>query len=265
MLSRIFTTPRALGAAQAAIAAASAILLILLARTRDIKLTKETLVALLRGCLQVVVVGSIVFFLLGQPMWTAIIILAGMIGAAATIGARRSKEIPGAFWVTLQGIGLGAGCFIVVMTVMGVIEWKMSSLVPVGSMLIANAMNTVALSLDRFGSDVKAHAGEIEAALALGAEPKETVRPYVQAATEAGLIPRLNSLRSLGIVWIPGLMSGMILAGDDPVYAAIYQFVVIAMIFAASGLTTIVSMLLIRSQIFSPAMQLLLRPREGQK
>jgi putative ABC transport system permease protein len=51
----------------------------------------------------------------------------------------------------------------------------------------------------------------------------------------ASLIPRIDSLRSLGIVWIPGLMAGMVLAGSDPVYAAIYQFVVIAMVFASSA------------------------------
>ena len=265
MLDRIFTNPLLLGAAQAVVAAVSALLLTLLARARQINLIKETVVALMRGCLQVVAVGSVVLLLLEQPKWTAIIVLVAMIGAGATIAARRSEDIPGVFWVALQGIGLGAGSFIVVMTLIGVIEWEMSSIVPVGSMLIANAMNTVALSFDRFDSEVKAHVGEIEAALSLGAEPKETVRRYVQAGTEAGLIPRLNSLRSLGIVWIPGLMTGMILSGEDPVYAAIYQFVVIAMLFAASGLTTIVSMLLIRSRVFSPAMQLLLRPREGKE
>ncbi|MEJ2557647.1 MAG: ABC transporter permease, partial [Anaerolineae bacterium] len=90
--------------------------------------------------------------------------------------------------------------------------------------------------------------------------PKAIVAPYVQAAVHASLIPRIDSLRSLGIVWIPGLMAGMILAGSEPVYAAVYQFVVIAMIFAVSGLTSVTSTLLIRSHAFSPAEQLILRP-----
>jgi putative ABC transport system permease protein len=101
--------------------------------------------------------------------------------------------------------------------------------------------------------------------LALGAEPKNTVTPYVQAAVQASLIPRIDSLRSLGIVWIPGLMAGMVLSGEDPVYAAIYQFVVIAMIFAAAGLTSVVSTLLIRSRVFSSAQQLTLQPGRSGK
>jgi hypothetical protein len=109
------------------------------------------------------------------------------------------------------------------------------------------------------------HVGPIEAGLALGAAPTKVVSPYVQEAVEASLIPRVDNLRSLGIVWIPGLMAGMILAGSDPVYAAIYQFVVIAMIYASSGLTSVASTLLIRSHVFSEAEQLVLRqsPREA--
>jgi putative ABC transport system permease protein len=146
-----------------------------------------------------------------------------------------------------------------------VIDPAISSLIPVGSMLIANGMNSGALALDRFRSELESHVGQIEAALALGADARDTVTPYAHAAVRASLIPRIDSLRSLGIVWIPGLMAGMILAGEDPVYAAIYQFVVIAMIFAASGLTSIASVLLIRSRVFTPAQQLVVRPGVGEE
>jgi putative ABC transport system permease protein len=126
--------------------------------------------------------------------------------------------------------------------------------------LIANAMNTNGLALNRFRSDVLAHVGEIETALALGADGNSSVAPYVQVSFEASLIPAIDSLRSLGIVWIPGLMAGMLLSGARPVYAAIYQFVVLAIIFAASGLTALVSTLLMRTRVMSAAEQLILRP-----
>jgi len=260
LLDHLFLDPRALGLVQAAIATLLALGVVLLARCQRIHLERETLVALVRGFVQIVVVGSVLLLLLQGPLWASVIALLAMILAAASIAARRARGIPGAFWVSLLGISFGSGLVIVSMTWLGVIDSAVSSLIPVGSMLIANAMNTNGLALDRFRSEVQAHAGQIEAGLALGAEPKQTVVPQVQAAVEASLIPRIDSLRSLGIVWIPGLMAGMILAGTDPVYAAIYQFVVIAMIFAASGLTSIVSTLLIRSRVFSPAQQLILRP-----
>ena len=75
----------------------------------------------------------------------------------------------------------------------------------------------------------------------------------MQVSFEASLIPAIDSLRSLGIVWIPGLMAGMLLSGRATVYAAIYQFVLLAMIFASSGLTSLVSTLLIRARVMSPA------------
>ena len=112
------------------------------------------------------------------------------------------------------------------MTWLGVIDTRITALVPVGSMIIANAMNTNGLTLNRFRSDVLAHTGEIETALALGADTGNSVATYVQASVEASLIPAMDNLRSLGIVWIPGLMAGMLLSGARPIYAAIYQFVV---------------------------------------
>jgi len=97
--------------------------------------------------------------------------------------------------------------------------------------------------------------------LALGAASKQTVASYVQISFQASLIPAIDSLKWLGIVWIPGLMAGMLLSGSDPVYAAIYTFVTISMIFSASGLTALISSLLIRNHAFSPAEQLTLRPQ----
>ena len=247
------------GLSQALIAALLAMGVTLLARTRAIHMEREVLVALLRGFLQIVVVGSVLVLVLQGPGLVSVLILLSMMLAAATIASKRAKGIAGAFQVSLYGISLGSGVVIVLMTLLGVIESEMTSLIPLGSMLIANAMNSSAQALDRFKAELQAHTGEIEAGLALGVDPKLVVTPYVRAAVQASMIPRVDTLRSLGIVWIPGVMAGMVLAGSDPVYAAIYQFVVIAMIFSASALTSLVSTLLIRSRAFSPAEQLILR------
>jgi putative ABC transport system permease protein len=107
---------------------------------------------------------------------------------------------------------------------------------------------------------VTGNVGQIEAALSLGASASNTVNPYVQNAFHASLIPALDNMKSLGIVWIPGLMAGMLLSGSPPIYAAIYQFVVLAMIFSASAITCLVSTTLVRKRSFSPQEQLVLRP-----
>jgi putative ABC transport system permease protein len=259
VLKFFFSSQLVLGLAQAGIAALAALLVVFLARKRQIHLEKEATIAMLRGIVQIVAVGSILLLLLRGPRWSSAFLLAAMIVAAGATSARRAKGMPDAFRVSIWAIACGAGSVIALMTWLGVIDTAITALVPVGSMLIANAMNTNGLALNRLRSDVLAHTGEIETALALGAEANGSVAPYVQASFEASLIPAIDSLRSLGIVWIPGLMAGMLLSGARPIYAAIYQFVVLAMIFAASGLTSLVSTLLIRSRIFTPAEQLMLQ------
>jgi putative ABC transport system permease protein len=260
MWKQFFSPELARGAGQAAAAAAAAVVVMLLARTRRIHVERETATALVRGLLQIVVVGSVLAVLLRGPRWTSVFILALMMVAAAATSARRAKRIPGAFRASLYAIAGGAGAVIALMTLAGAIDPGIATLIPIGSMLVANAMNANGLALDRFRSEVQAHVGVIESALALGAAPESAVAPYVQGSYQASLIPAIDNLRSLGIVWIPGLMAGMVLSGSPPVYAAIYQFVVLSMIFAASGLTCLISTTLIRSRAFSPAEQLVLRP-----
>jgi putative ABC transport system permease protein len=260
MLKQVFSNQLSLGLAQALVATALALAVMGLARKRQIHLERDIIIALIRGIVQIVAVGSILVLLLRGPRWTSVFVLAAMMAAAAATSAQRAKGIPGAFGVSFYSIAFGAGLVIVLMTWAGAIDTAITSLIPVGSMLIANSMNTNSLTLNRFRSEVEAHTGLIETALALGAGSKQTVSPYVQASFQASLIPAIDSLRSLGIVWIPGLMTGMLLSGSKPIYAAIYQFVILSMIFSASGLTSLVSTLLIRTHAFSPAEQLTLRP-----
>lgn len=246
------------GLTQAGIAALAAMIVVVIAQSARIQLARETSIALIRGLVQIIAVGSVLAILLRGPRWTGGIMLAAMMVAAGNISAKRAKNMPGAFVVSTWAIVCGAGSVIAVMTTLRVIDSAITSLIPVGSMLIANAMNANGLALNRFRADVLAHLGQVETALALGAEPAVSVAPYVQSSAEASLIPAIDSMRSLGIVWIPGLMAGMLLSGSRPLYASIYQFVVLAMIFASSGITVLVSMMLMRTKVFSPAEQLLL-------
>src|SRR6185312_11506730 len=256
MLKHFFPDQLALGFAQAAVTAVLAIVVAMIAGKRKIHVEWETVIALVRGLAQIIAVGFILVLMLKGPQWTSAIMLSAMVLAAGATSARRTKKIPGSFGVSFWSILLGSGSVIAVMTWAGAIDGAITSIVPVGSMIIANAMNTNALVLERFRAEIESHIGEIESALALGAAPDVSVSREVQSSFSASLIPALNNLRSLGLVWIPGLMAGMVLSGSSPLYAAIYQFVVIAMIFGSSGLTSLISTSLIRKRIFTPAEQL---------
>jgi putative ABC transport system permease protein len=259
VLNHFFHSQLALGLAECAVTALLALVVMLLAHKRAPGLLKELPIAEIRGIAQIVAVGAILAVMLRGPDWTSILVLAGMMLAAASIVRKRAKQIPRAFALALIAICTGAGTVLAVMIVFGVIPLKITMLVPVGSMVIANTMNTQSLFLDRLRGEVTSHVGEVESALALGASADAAVQPYLNAAYRACLIPSVDNIRSLGIVWIPGIMAGMVLSGASPLFAALYQFVVLTTIFSASALACFVSSHLVTRRIFTVQEQLLLR------
>jgi putative ABC transport system permease protein len=244
----------ALGLWQALVVCVLALAVAALGSWRQLELRRETAVALVRGLGQMLAVGLVLVWLLrGEAWWSAPALLL-MCAAAARMAhgrlrpkrgaagaARGSYTPPFCYAICLRAIATGSAVVIAAMSLCGVIAIKATALVPLGSMIIANSMNTCTQVLERFASDLRLNSGRVEAALALGASGPQAALPYARNAIGSALIPSLNSLRSLGIVWIPGFAAGMLLAGSEPVYTAIYQFVVIAMIYAASGLTALVA------------------------
>jgi UDP-glucose/iron transport system permease protein len=248
------------GLAQAVGAIALCAIVVVLCRWHGLRVEREAAVSMARGLVQMVFVGMVLAVLLHGSLLIGALILLLMTGAAAVTAARRLKGIDGALLLCFWAIGAGGGTVIAVMLATGSLQADIAILVPVGSMIIANAMNACAQAVERFRAEIVAHVGQIEAGLALGAEPAVTVAPYLQSSVYASLLPRLDMLKSLGLVWIPGVMAGMMVSGASPVYAGIYQFIIVAMILAASGIAGLVATVLMRARVFSPAAQLALRP-----
>jgi putative ABC transport system permease protein len=249
-----------MGLAQAVGAIALCAVVVVLCRWHAVRVEREAAVSMARGLVQMVLVGLVLASLLHGSLLVGSLILLMMTVAAAATAARRLQGMDGALLLCFWAIAAGAGTVIAAMLATRSLRGDISILVPVGSMIIANAMNACAQALERFRAEIVAHVGQIEAGLSLGAEPAVTVAPYLQSAVYASLLPRLDMLKSLGLVWIPGVMAGMMVSGASPVYAAIYQFIVVAMILAASGIAGLVATVLMRSRVFSSAAQLALRP-----
>jgi len=249
-----------MGLAQAAGAIVLCAIVVALCRWQAIGVEREAAISMARGLVQMVLVGMVLAMLLHGSLLIGSLILLLMMVAAAFTAARRLRGMDGALLLCFWAIAAGAGVVIAAMLAMGSLRADIAILVPVGSMIIANAMNACAQAIERFRAEIIAHVGQIEAGLSLGAEPAVAVAPYLDSAVYASLLPRLDMMKSLGLVWIPGVMAGMVVSGTSPVYAAIYQFVVVAMILAASGITGLVATILMRSRVFSLGAQLTLRP-----
>lgn len=259
MLSQWIDNPILLGAAQAGITMGAALLVVFLTTRLKLGLTKEILVGLARGVVQIVAIGFLLTLIFTAPLWIAVPVILVMITAASVTTIQRLKDINNALWISFLGIGMGSISVIAVMTFLGVIKQELTAIIPIGSMMVYGAMNANALMLERFRSEIASHTGQIEAGLALGASPEKVVEPYARRAVTAALIPRINGMQSLGIVWIPGAMAGMVLTGENPAYAGFYQFVVSGSIFVTSGITVLMTIMLIRKKVFSKADQLLIR------
>lgn len=223
---------------------------------RDLGFEHEVLTTSSRGLVQIVAAGAVIGFLLAAHLAWATVVLAFMIGVAGWISHKRGEAIPGVFRTSVLSISFGAGLTIVAMTLAGAIETTMRDLIVIGSMVIANSMKTNSLVLDRFTGELAANRPEIEAMLSVGGTPEQAINQYVSTSVYASIIPILDSIKSLGIVQIPGLMAGMVIAGANPIYAAQYQFVIMLMIFAAAGLTVVVNTALISRRVFTDAHQL---------
>ena len=251
------------GLAQAVGAIGLCAAVVVLCRRHAVRVEREAAVSMARGLVQMVLVGMVLALLLHGSLLIGSLILLMMTVAAAVTAARRLEGMDGALLLCFWSIAAGAGIVIAVMLATRSLRPDISMLVPVGSMIIANTMNACAQAVERFRAEIVAHVGQIEAGLSLGAEPEVTVAPYLQSAVYASLLPRLDMLKSLGLVWIPGVMAGMMVSGASPVYAGIYQFIIVAMILAASGIAGLVATVLMRPRVFSPAAQLTLRPGAG--
>jgi len=244
------------GLAQVAAASALAAVVLGLSYVRDLDLERELGGSFVRGFVQVLAMGALIGVLFSIPLSFSALVLAGMVGYAAWESRRRGDGVPRAFRVSLTAIALGSSVVIVAMTAAGAIEATVRNLVPVGGMIIANAMKTNSLALDRFKSEVESNRAEIEALLAVGVPARAAVAEHVTESVRASLIPVVDAMRTLGLVYIPGMMAGMILGGANPIYAAEYQFVIMAMIFAAGGLTSMTTSLLVGRYAFTEAAQL---------
>lgn len=244
------------GLRQILVASAIALAVLVLSIVRQLDLSREISTTFGRGFLQVLVAGALIGSLLTAPLPGAIPVLAGMILVAASISSSRANGIPGVFGASALAIAFGAGTVIVSMVFAGAIEATIRDVIVIGSMVIANAMKMNSLALERFSSEVVNHRRQIETALSVGASPSRAIRDHLRSSVRASLIPILDSVKSLGIVTIPGLMAGMIVSGANPIYAAEYQFVIMLMLFAAGGLTSMISTMLLSRRIFTSAKQI---------
>ncbi|HBX24555.1 MAG TPA: iron export ABC transporter permease subunit FetB [Desulfotomaculum sp.] len=187
------------------------------------------------------------------------VLIFGIILVMCTIATRASmRRIPhqSGYLALIGFLSLTVSTFlvgiIVVALVIGPQPWYLARIViPIFGMILGNSVNGIALSLERLYAEIRTHAAEIEALLSFGATPWEAVQERVRESLRAGMTPTINSLMVVGLVSLPGMMTGQILSGVDPQQAVRYQIVVMLMITAAVSIGCLMLVLLTYKRFFT--------------
>ena len=199
---------------------------------------RTLLVASLRTVLQLLLLGLILVpvFALAHPALVALVV-AVMLGTAAWESRKRTKRhYPGQLPHALVTILLGAGATVIFANavIIGVDPWwSPQYLIPLLGMILGNSLTGVALGMDRVLAELDEGRARVELLLARGATTWEAARGPAREAVRTGMTPILNTMSVVGIVSIPGMMTGQILSGTDPALAARYQILIMFLIAAA--------------------------------
>ena len=231
-----------------------------------LKLERDLLVGTIRTFVQLFILGYTLKFIFNlNNIWLVLAIFLFMTFFAAWTIYGRVKEKQISFFVPVlfsMVISFFLVSFMVTAVVVGVKPWwKPQYFIPMGGMVIGNSMNAIAIALERLLMDLRTNRKEIEMKLCLGADFREASQTQVRDALKAGMIPSINAMMAVGMVFIPGMMTGQILAGANPVLAIRYQIVVMIMLVGSTALATLLAIFLVRRLCFSAGHQLILRPK----
>jgi putative ABC transport system permease protein len=256
-----------IGWVQLALASALILVAIALSAWQRLGLGKSLAIGAIRAVIQLTLIGYVLVWLFNTSRWYFVLGVLLLMTLTATLAAtaRQPKGVPAQSRlrpICFVSILIGSSLTLTYVgaVVVDVTPWyNPRYLIPLFGMIVGNAMNGAALAAERLQSEIDAGRAQIEAYLALGATPQQASAEPARRATVAAMIPTINALAVVGVVSLPGMMTGQILAGSAPTLAVRYQLVVVFMLTAATALTATGIVLWYRRTFFTAAAQLMPR------
>lgn len=225
-------------------------------------LERRLLVAAVRTVVQLLLIGLVLEYIFRLQQWTLVVALMltmTLIAGGAAV-RRTGHRYPGIWLDSL--VSMWASSWLVtgiaLLAIVQVHPWyRPQYAIPLLGMILGNTLNGVSLGLDRWSEELEASRDEVEMLLSLGATRWEAARRPIQQAVRTGMIPTINTMMVVGLVSLPGMMTGQLLAGTAPVQAVMYQIVIMFLIGAGTALGTFAVVLLGFLRLFSPDHQFL--------
>lgn len=224
-------------------------------------LTRELAIVAVRAFVQLVAVGlllGVVFDYGGLPAafgWLAVMVVIG-----GQVAGRRAAGLPSARRTATAAIAVGVLLTMGVLLALRIVDSTPTVVIPVGGMVVSGAMVATGVTLRRVRDDAIRSRGEIEARLALGMSGGRAFEKSRRDAVRTALIPSMDQTKVVGLIALPGAMTGLILAGTEPMAAIRYQIVVMYMLLAAAALAAAIGARLAERDLFDAAQRL--RPLE---
>ncbi|NBG89460.1 ABC transporter permease [Isachenkonia alkalipeptolytica] len=238
------------------------VLLVVILRVKGIAREKEVLISSIRMTLQLILVGYVLVYLFESmyPLLTLLVLLVmesfaiyNIIQRAKSPLSRELKKIVALSMV----LGTLTSLLFFLFVVIQISPWyDPQYFIPIAGMLIGNSMTGISLGVNRLAEGMKDQKTLVESALMLGATPKEAAKEVVDSAFDAAILPTINSMVGMGIVFLPGMMTGQILSGVSPVTAIAYQIAIMLGIVGSVSLTVILFVQLGYKSFFNERAQL---------
>ncbi len=234
---------------------------IALSSWQGLGLSKLLAIATVRTLVQLLGVGVFlaVIFATRNPL-AVLAVLMGMATIAAVVARNRiDRDLPWLLrwvWLAIFSSGLVTMTYVIVLVVRPDPWYDPRYLIPLTGIVLGNAMTASSIAGERLVTALRNNRVEIETHLSLGATPAQAAIAYRRAAIKAGLIPTLNAMMVVGLVTLPGAITGQILAGADPLVTALFQILIMFMLALATLIATLIVTYGIMQQFFTPAMQL---------
>lgn len=231
---------------------------LILSKTLKLGLEKDTIIATVRSIIQLLAVGYLLQFVFdSENIIYIFLMIVLMIGAATNNARKKGVSISGITWklvltfsfveILTQSILLG----------LDITPPTAQYIIPISGMVIGNAMVLGILFLNRFTAEMESRQEETELILSLGGTPKQAIHSQLITSIKASTIPTIETQKTIGLVQLPGMMSGQIIAGADPVQAVMFQLLILFLLLTTAVVTSIMLGYLSYPTLFNKRMQLL--------
>ncbi|KAG9453739.1 hypothetical protein H6P81_006643 [Aristolochia fimbriata] len=239
--------------------AATAVVLLAVALSffQRLGLEWEMIYAIARAFLQLSVIGFVLQFIFSQKNsgWILLAYLF-MVSVAGYTAGQRAKHVPRGKYVAGASILVGTAITMFLLVVLNVFPFTPRYIIPVAGMMVGNAMTVTGVTMKKLRDDIKIQTNLVETALALGATPRQATLQQVKRALVIALSPVVDNAKTVGLISLPGAMTGLIMGGASPLEAIQLQIVVMNMLMGASTVSSITSTYLCWPAFFTKAYQL---------